>query len=50
MLHVTNGHLDDLGLLDSAPAFLQVLGGDESAEIRQAVVHTISPALLYDPV
>lgn len=50
MLHVTNGHLDYLGLLDPAPALLQIIRWNQSAEVGQAVVHAISPALLYDPV
>ena len=45
VLHVADGHLDDFGLLDAAPAFLQVLGGYESAEVGQTVVHAIPPAL-----
>lgn len=50
MLHVANGHLDDLGLLHSSSTFLQVLGRYEPAQIGQAVVHTVSSAFLDDPV
>ena len=44
---VLDGHLDDLRLLDPAAALLEVGGGDEPAEVRQTVVHAISPSLLY---
>lgn len=50
MLHVTDRHLDDLRFLDSASALLQILDWYKSTEISQTVVHTISPALLDDPV
>lgn len=50
MLHVTDRHFDDLRLFDSAPTLLQVFRRYESAEVGQAVVHTISSALLDDPV
>ena len=43
-------HLDDLRLLDPAAALLEVGGRDESAEVRQAVVHAVAAALLYDSV
>ena len=32
-------HLDDLRLLNAATAFFEVGGGDEAAQVRQAVVH-----------
>ena len=50
MLHVANGHLDDLGLLHSSSTLLQVLGRYEPTQIGQAVVHTIPPPFLDDPV
>lgn len=50
MLHVADRHLDDLRLFDSAPTLLQVIRRYESAEIGQAVVHTISSPLLDDSV
>ena len=45
--NVLDGHLDDLRLLNSAPTFLQVRAGHEPAEVRQTVVHAVSPSLLY---
>jgi len=50
MLHVADRHLNDLRLFDSAPTFLQVFRRYKSAEIGQAIVHTISSALLDYPV
>lgn len=50
MLHVTDRHFDYLRLLDSASALFQVFRRYEPAEISQAVIHAISPALLDDPV
>lgn len=50
VLHVLDGHLDYLRLLDAAAALLQVLGGDEPGQVRQAVVHPITAPLLDDPV
>lgn len=50
VLHVLDGHLNDLGLLNAAAAFLHVVGRYEPREIRQTVVHAVSPPLLYDPV
>lgn len=50
MLHVTDRHLDDLRLFDSAPALLQVFRRDESAEVGQAIVHAISSPLLDNPM
>ena len=50
VLHVPDGHLDDLRLLDSASTLLQVGGGDEATEVCQAVVHPVSASLLNDPV
>ena len=50
MLHVLDRHLDDLCLLDAAPALLEVAGGDQAAQVCQAVVHPVTPPLLDDPV
>ena len=50
VLDVLDGHLDDLSLLDPAPTLLEVGAGDEPAEVRQAVVHPVSPSLLYNSV
>ena len=47
---VLDGHLDDPRLLDPAAALLEVGGRDESAEVRQTVVHAVAAALLYDSV
>ena len=50
VLHVLDGHLDDLRLLDAAAALLQVLGGYEPGEVGQAVVHPVSSPLFDDPM
>ena len=47
---VLDRHLDDLRLLDAAPALLEVAGGDQAAQVCQAVVHPVTPPLLGDPV
>ena len=50
MLHVLDGHFNDLRLLDASSALLEIVGGDEAAEVRQAVVHAVPPPLLDDAV
>ena len=50
VLHVLDGVLDDLGLLDAAAALLEVGGRDEPGEVGQAVVHAVAAALLDHPV
>ena len=50
VLHVSDGHLDDLCLLNSASTLLQVGRGDEAAEVCQAIVHPVPTSLLNDPV
>ena len=47
---VLDRHLYDLRLLDAAPALPQVAGGDQAAQVGQAVVHPVPPPLLDDPV
>ena len=47
MLDVFDRHLDDLRLLDPPATFLEVRRRDESAQVGQAVVHPVSPSLLY---
>ena len=46
MLHVFDGHFNDLGLLDATAALLQVGGRDESGQVGQTVVHAIATPLL----
>lgn len=50
VFHMTYGHLDDLGFLDSAATLLQVFRGYQSAQIGKTIVHAISSALLDDPM
>ena len=50
VLHVSDYHLDDLGLLNSASALLQVGRWDEAAEVGQAVVHPVPASLFNDSV
>ena len=50
VLHVSDRHLNDLGLLNSASALLQVGRWDEAAEVGQAVVHPVPASLFNDPV
>ena len=47
---VLDGHLDDLGLLDSPLALFEVRGRDEVAQVGQAVVHAVAAPLLDDSV
>ena len=42
-----DGHLNDLCLLNPAPAFLEVRGGNEAAQVGKAIIHPI-PASLFD--
>ena len=48
--NVLDGHLDDLCLLNAAPALLKVTGGDQTAQVGQTVVHPVPSPLLDDPV
>ena len=41
-----DGHLDNLRLLDAAPALPEVAGGDQAAKVGQTVVHPVPPPLL----
>lgn len=50
VFHMTYGHLDDLGFLDSAATLLQVFRGYQPAQIGETIVHSISSALLDDPM
>ena len=50
VLHVSDRHLNDLGLFNSASALLQVGRWDEAAEVGQAVVHPVPASLFNDPV
>lgn len=50
VFHMTNRHLDDLGLLHSAAALFQIFRGNQPAEIGETIVHAISSSFLYDPV
>lgn len=50
VFHMTYGHLDDLGFLDSAATLLQVFRGYQPAQIGETIVHSISSPLLDDPM
>lgn len=45
-----DGHFNNFGLLDPAPALLHVMSRNELAQIGQTVVHPIAPPLLDDPM
>jgi hypothetical protein len=50
IVDVLDSHLDDLCLFNPPLALFQVRGWNQVTEVRQAVVHAVSPPLLDDSV
>lgn len=50
ILQVLYGHFDDFRLLQAPAPLFHIVNGNQLAQVGKTVVHSVSPALLNDPM